>query len=123
MKNRVIVYTTSMEAFLLELEAFYPTYVDVNEVTGDKKCIIETTPIVSSDNGNLALSLLTDDELALIEPMTTIKSLGTYEELFANEENHAIYKSVYPYETIVEYIDEEGETQYRANPQKIGEFS
>lgn len=123
MRNYVITHVTSIEAFMAELETVAPHYVIIDEHTGAKSWTIQTTPIVKSPNGTLAMSILTDDELAFVATMTTIRSLGTYEELFADDTAHATYKSVYPYDVPMTYVDENGSTVEYYLPQKIGEFA
>lgn len=121
--NKVITHVQDTQAFLTELEALAPSYVYVDEQTNEKRWTIQHTPIVKNENGTLALSMLTDDELLFIEQMTTIKSLGIYEELFADEASLALYKSVYPFDVPIEYVDEDNVTQSYLRPQKIGEFA
>jgi hypothetical protein len=69
------------------------------------------------------MSILTDDELAFVGTLESIQSLGTYEELFANEGALTMYKSVYPYDVPVSYVDIDGTTKEYFRPQKIGEFA
>lgn len=121
--NKVITHVQDTQAFLKELEALAPHYVYIEEGTNEKKWVIQHTPIVKNENGSLALSLLNDEQLEFVVTMTTINNLGTYEELFANIANHVLYKSVYPYDVPIEYVDEEGITQSYLRPQKIGEFA
>jgi hypothetical protein len=123
MYNYVITYCADTKAFIDELEQLAPSYIITDEESGNKSWTIQTTPIIKSDNGTLAMSILTDDELVFIGSMTTIQSLGTYEELFANEEAHALYKSVYPYYVPLSYVDEDGNTVEYYRPTKIGEFA
>ena len=120
--NHVITYVTNTEDFLVELETIAPTYINRDE-DGNVTTAIQTTPIVKSENGTLALSILTDDEIAFIGTMTTIESLGTYEEMFANPEALAKYKSVYPYDVPIAYIDEDGVERSYMRPEKIGVFA
>jgi hypothetical protein len=121
--NKVITYVVDTTKFIEELELLAPSYIVVDEETGKKTWSIQTTPIVKSDNGTLAMSILEDEEMVFIESMTTIKNLGTYEELFADEDKHAIYKSVYPYDVPIVYEDEEGVEQSYMRPKKIGMFA
>ena len=123
MLNYVITYCKDTKLFMDELESLAPSYIITDEETGKKSWTIQTTPIVKSENGTLAMSILTNDELVFISSMATIKNLGTYDELFANEEAHALYKSVYPYDVPLSYVDEEGNTIEYFRPQKIGEFA
>lgn len=121
--NYVITFVQDSQEFIKELEQMAPSYVITDEETGKKYWTIQHTPVVKNENGSLAMSILSDSELEFINSMTTIKSLGTFDELFANEEAHAIYKSVYPYDVAVSYVDEEGNTVEYYKPQKIGEFA
>lgn len=123
MRNYVITYVADTSAFINELESMAPSYVITDEETGKKSWTIQHTPLVKNENGSLALSIVNDDELALINSMTTIKSFGDYPELEANAENLAIYKSVYPYDVPLSYTDEDGNTIEYMRPFKIGEFA
>ncbi len=122
MYNYVITHVTDSEAFITELEELAPSYIYKKE-DETKGWTIQHTPLVKNENGSLALSALTDGELAFINSMTTIKSLGTYEDLFANPESLATYKSVYPYDVPIEYVDDEGKTRTYMRPEKIGVFA
>ena len=77
------------------------------------------TPIVY--NGVKSISLVRDNKLDL-ELFPSLTLLGTYDEIFANPTLDAIYKSVYPYDVPIEYIDDEGNPQSYMRPQKIGVF-
>jgi hypothetical protein len=103
-----------------ELPDSYKINDEDGNVTG---WTIQTTPVIKNENGSLAMSILTDAELEFIGTMKSIQSLGTYEELFANEEALAIYKSVYPYDVPISYTDMDGNTKEYFRPQKIGEFA
>lgn len=52
----------------------------------------------------------------------SLTNLGTYEEMFADDVTHGLYKSVYPYDVPVTYIDEDGVEQSYDLPTKIGDF-
>jgi hypothetical protein len=135
MRNYVITYVTDVQDFIQELEQLAPQYVtydeDTKEATG---WIIQTTPIVKNHNGTLAMSILTDGELSFISGMTTIRSLGTYNELFSVEDinneyspapsgtNLEVYQSVYPYHIPITYIDENGVEYTYYRPKYIGDF-
>jgi len=123
MYNYVITYCADTKAFMKELESIAPSYLSKDEDGVIVGWTIQTTPIIKSDNGSLAMSILSDEELLFLGTMTTIKSLGTYEELFANEASHSLYKSVYPYDVALSYVDEDGVTIEYFRPQKIGEFA
>jgi hypothetical protein len=118
--NYVVTYCKDIKAFMDELPDSYKAKDTKGIIIG---CTIQTTPVVKNDNGSLALSVLSDDQLAFVGTMNSIQSLGTYEELFANEEAHTLYKSVYPYDIPASYIDIDGTTKEYFRPQKIGEFA
>lgn len=121
--NQVITHVADTVAFIAELEALAPSYVITNEETGKKSWTIQHTPLVRNENGSLAMSIASDEELAFIGSMTTIKSLGTYEDILANPDSLALYKSVYDYETPLTYTDENGAMYHYDRPFKIGEFA
>jgi hypothetical protein len=118
--NYVITYCKDTVAFMDELPDSYKTKDMDGTVTG---WAIQTTPVIKNENGSLAMSILTDEELAFIGTMKSIQSLGTYDELFSNEVSLALYKSVYPYDVPVSYTDIDGTTKEYLRPQKIGEFA
>lgn len=135
MLNYVITYVKDVPAFMAELEQVAPDYITINIDTGEKRCTIQTTPIVKSPNGTLAMSILTDEELAIVGAMATVRSLGTYDELFSVEDPNneyapapagtdlEVYQSVYPYHIPLTYTDEDGVTVEYYRPKKIGEFA
>lgn len=120
---KVITFVTNTKDFIGELEQVAPQYIITDEETGKKSWTIQTTPVVKSDVGTLAMSILDVQELEFIESMTTIQNLGTYEQLFANEASHSLYKSVYPYTEELFYEDDDGVEQSYYRPKKIGEFA
>ena len=78
------------------------------------------TPIIF--NGVKTLSLVRDNKLDLTK-FPSLTNLGTYEELFADDEAHELYKSVYPYDMPIVYMDEEDVEQSYLRSKKIGEFA
>lgn len=123
MLNYVITYCKDTKEFMEELEDLAPSYL-TKDMSGDVVgWSIQTTPIIKNDNGSLAMSILTDDELDFLSTMTTIRSLGTYEELFADEESHALYKSVYPYDVPLIMTDFDGNEFEYFRPKEIGGFA
>lgn len=78
------------------------------------------TPIKYS--GVKTLSLVRDNKLDLTN-FPSLTNLGTYEEMFANDVAHGLYKSVYHYDVPVTYIDNDGVEQSYNLPIKIGEFA
>jgi len=120
--NYLITYVPNIEAFLDELEALAPTYVYIDD-EGNRKCNIATTPIVHSGYGTLAMSILTDENVEFIGLMSTIDILGTYEEIWADEEKHNLYRLVYPYDVPIAAVDADGNPTEYYRPKKIGEFA
>jgi hypothetical protein len=118
--NYVITYCKDTKAFMDELPENYKAKDMNGNVVG---WTIQTTPVIKNENGSLAMSILTDDELAFVGTLKSMQSLGTYEELFANEEALAVYRSVYPYDVPVSYVDMDGTTKEYFRPKKIGEFA
>jgi len=121
--NYIITYVADTTEFIAELESVAPIYVITDEYTGTKSWTTQHTPIVKNAKGSLAMSILSDEELVFIQSMTSIVNLGTYEELFADEVSHTLYKSVYPYDVPLSYMDEDGNTVEYFRPTKIGEFA
>jgi len=78
------------------------------------------TPIVK--NGNKTLSYVRDMALDLTEyPM--LENLGSYDDIEGDAAKLATYKSVYDYEAIIEFTDEDGDIHTQSKPFKIGEFA
>lgn len=135
LRNEVITYVTDVAQFIAELEAKASCYITTDEHTGKKSWTIETTPIVKSPNGTLAMSILSNEELTFVGTMTTIRSLGTYTDLFSVEDPNnefapapagtdlEVYQSVYPYHIPLTYTDENWVTVEYYLPKKIGEFA
>ena len=71
--------------------------------------------------GNTSLSYVRNCVLDL-EVFTMLEDLGDYDEMFANEDSHSKYKSVYPYDVPVVYTDEDGTEKEYMRPEKIGVF-
>lgn len=80
------------------------------------------TPIVKKDN--TSLSYVRNFALDLNE-YSMLEDLGTYESIVLDENSDKLdkYKSVYDYETPIEYTDENGNVQTYKKPFKIGEFA
>lgn len=110
-----IFYCSDIEQLKQELVANEMMDKEGNFIHGNT-----LTPI--KYNGIKTLSLVRDNklDLALFPSLT---NLGTYDNLFANEESLALYKSVYPYDVPIEYTDEDRATQSYLRPQKIGVFA
>ena len=79
------------------------------------------TPIKKNDLG-ASLSLVRNNKLNL-DDFSSLQSLGTYEEMFANVASHDLYKSVYPYHIPISYLDENNLIVEYYLPQRLGEFA
>jgi hypothetical protein len=118
--NYVIIYCKYTRAFIDEL----PDSCNIKDTDGNTvEWTVQTTPVVKNDNCSLAMSVFTDDELVFVKTMKSIQSLRTYENMFADDEALAIYKSVYLYGKPVNYIVMDNTTKGYIRPQKIGEFA
>jgi hypothetical protein len=124
--NYLITYVINTTDFIAELETVAPELILTDKNTGKKTWKIQTTPVVHSKNGTLAMSILTDEQVDFIKTkMSTIKILGTYDEIFADTGEDGIldiYKSVYDWETPIVYTDKNGDKKSYIRPKKIGEF-
>jgi hypothetical protein len=78
------------------------------------------TPIIY--NGVKSLSLVRDNKLDLTK-FPSLTNLGTYAELFANPVSEMLYKSVYPYDVPITFIDELGITHTIERSKYIGVFA
>ena len=119
----VITLVTDTKAFVEEVAIKFPSYIEYADDGSINGVNITHTPQVKNENMSLAYSMLTVEQIAEIRTLTTVKILGTYEEMFANEENLALYKSVYPYDIPIIYQDEEDVEHSYMRPEKIGEFA
>lgn len=115
--REVITYVKNTKDFIEELEKIAPDQV----INGQWE--IAKTLVIRSENGTLALSRLSEEQENIITGMVSVQSLGTYDELFANEDAMTLYKSVHPYDTEQFYEDEAGNKIGYFLPQKIGEFA
>ena len=52
-----------------------------------------------------------------------VEMLGDYSEVFSDPVKDAKYKSAYPYDVPIDYVDEEGKPQQYMRPKRIGEFA
>jgi len=78
------------------------------------------TPIIY--NGIETLSLVRNNKLDL-SLFPSLTNLGTYDEMFADDEKHDIYKNVYPYDVPATYTDDEGNEVEYLKPKYIGRFA
>ena len=113
-----IIYCSDLAALKEQLKA--DGYYD--EELGTYTVNHSLTPVVK--NGNTSLSYVRGFVLDLNE-YTMLEDLGDYESIVLpeNSDKLAKYKSVYDYETPIEFTDEEGVTHTYIRPFKIGEFA
>ena len=113
-----IIYCSDLVALKAQLKA--DGYYD--EESGSYTVNYTLTPL--KYNGNTSLSYVRGFSLDL-SVYTMLEDLGDYESILLPENSGKLekYKSVYPYDTPIEYIDEDGITQTYLPPFKIGEFA
>lgn len=115
-----LIYCNDLEAFKTKLQA--DGYYDEESDTYPLKHT--RTPVKKKEiNGTIhSLSYVMDCVLN-IDDYAMLTDLGNYEEMFADTARHDLYKSVYPYDVPVTYIDENDEEQSYTLPTKIGVFA
>ena len=113
-----IIYCNDLIALKAQLKSdgFY------DEESGLYTTDYALTPI--KKNGNTSLSLVRGLSLDL-NVYTMLEDLGDYKSIIkkTNKAKLDKYKSVYPYDVPVKYVDENGDTQTYTLPFKIGEFA
>ena len=112
-----LIYCNDLEALKVQLKT--DSRYDAESDTYNSGCTL--TPIKHSEN-NTSLSYTRGFSLDL-SVYTMLEDLGDYDVMFTTPESEAKYRSVYPYLTPIEYVDEEGVTQSYMRPQKIGAFA
>ena len=110
-----IFYCSDIEQLKQELK-------DNDLVDAEGNCTHGNTLTPIKYNGFATLSLVRDNKLDLTL-FPSLTNLGTYDEMFADNTAHDLYKSVYDYETPIVYIDEYGVEQSYSLPIKIGSFA
>ena len=112
-----IIYCSNIEQLKLELinNGFYDE--ESNSFTHGNNL----TPIKRNVSG-ASLSLVRDNKLNL-DDFPSLTNLGTYDEVFADIAKDDLYKSVYPYDIPISYVDEDGVIQTRYLPKYIGVFA
>jgi len=111
----IVIYCSDIEQLKQELLDNKMIDEDGNYTHGNT-----LTPIKYS--GVKTLSLVRDNKLDL-DKFPSLTNLGTYEEMFSDDVAHGLYKSVYPYDVPVTYIDEDEIEQSYMMPKKIGVFA
>ena len=117
--QKQVIYCSDLEALKVQLDADGHYEKDSNSYTLKHTL----TRIKKKEIGGVVHSLCYVGNCVLnLDDYPMLQSLGDYEEMFADETAHNIYKSVYDYETPEVYTDEEGIEHTRTLPTKIGEF-
>ena len=120
----VITYCEDTEALVQEVMEKYPKKIFIDEKTGNVTFAIDKTPTVRNGNKTLTLVRCPSAIYDMLASLESIEILGTYEDVFADEEKHAKYKEVYPYDVPIKYTDPEtGEEVEYYRPQKFGVFA
>jgi len=116
--NDRIIYCNDLKALKAQLKE--DGYYD--EESGTYTIKYTLTPL--QYNGNTSLGYVRGFALDL-GVYTMLEDLGTYESILLpeNADKLAKYKSVYDYEALVEYTDENGDVQTYTKPFKIGDFA
>ncbi len=91
----------------------YLTPIKVN-ATGQTLALVKGNKLEEFDTNGVSLGM---------PEFPSLQSLGTYEEMFANPDRLALYKSVYPYDIPLTYMDDDDVEQSYFRPKKIGEFA
>lgn len=109
--KQVLTYTADTTALLAEVEEKYPRLVTTNE-DGSKNIRFHKLN-TSRRNGELTLNvvILTNGMAEVLDSLTTLQVMGTYEEVFADETLTALYKTVHDF-TVSNGVDEEGNLTY-----------
>jgi len=131
-----ITYSPDTSLIIPEVELKFPEYIIIDE-DGNKTLPIIGTPLIK--NGKASLSYTRDrvngNVYKVLSQLDSLEVLGSYEEVFADEEKHDKYKSVYPYHIPVEYeeINDEPQSIFAPKaepviktylrPQKLGSFA
>ena len=115
-----IIYCNDLEALKTKLKA--DGYYDEES---DSYTTNQTlTPIVKKTVNNITLSLSYVRGFCLdLAEYTMLEDLGSYDDILADTAKLDKYKSVYDYETPIQYTDENGDTQTYTRPFKIGVFA
>ena len=111
-----LIYCSDLTALKTQLKA--DGYYD--EESGSYTVNHTITPL--KYNGNTSLSYCRGFALDL-DVYTMLEDLGDYDVMFADVNKHNLYKSVYPYDVPIEYLDENNLIQLYNLPKKIGSFA
>jgi len=119
----IITYCEDTQALIQELKEKYPNRIYKDENSDDYTFIVNKTPTIRNGNKTLSLLRVTEEEYEMIQNLDSLEILGTYDEIFNNEEKLSKYKSVWDYETPIEYTEEDGTVRQYYRPKKFGVFA
>jgi hypothetical protein len=114
----IITYVEDSAALVAELKEKFPDLVD-----DDNNFLVTKTPTIRNAEGHSLALVRGDDQLvALGAQLEHLTLLGTYDEVFSNEDKLAIYNSVYD-RTPKTFTDPETGEEYTVTPpEKFGVF-
>lgn len=116
----LVTYCTDSTLLVQEVGVKFPEML-----TEDMKFSVNKIPTRRSATGEtlcLVRCMSTEEETDL-RSLTTLEVLGTYDEVFADPFLDAKYKSVYPYDVAITYLDEDGVEHSYMRPKMIGVFA
>jgi len=119
----IVTYCENTQALIQELKEKYPDRIYKDENSDDYTFIVNKTPTIRNGNKTLSLLRVTEEEYEMIQNLDSLEILGTYDEIFNNEEKLSKYKSVWDYETPIEYTEEDGTVRQYYRPKKFGVFA
>ena len=97
MYHDIMTYCEDTKALVQEVKEKHPDKIYIDEETGDAHFTITKTPTKRNGNKTLTLCRVTDEELAILNDLNSLTVLGTYDEIFADPDKLALYKSVWEY--------------------------
>jgi len=122
----IITYVPDSKALITELQEKFPDLVsqpDPEIGEGGDKFIATKTPTVKNKSGESITLMRVDSEmLAVLEALSSLVILGTYEDIFATPKLLTIYDSVYD-RTPKTFLDEESIERTYTPPEKFGVFA
>ncbi len=121
----LLVYCSNTEILVNKVREHYPEKLS-EEDSENPQFLVDKTPTKRKGNKTLALVRCRDGVEEMLRDLasktTTIKVLGTWEEVQADPKAKALYDEVYP-RTPVAWVDEDGKEHESIPPEQIGVFA
>ncbi len=123
----LLVYCSNTEIFVNKVREHYPDKLN-EDIPDNPMFLVDKTPIKRNGKNTLSLVRCRPDGVTeamlrdLASKTTTIKMLGTWEEVQADPKAKALYDEVYP-RTPVTWVDNDGEEHESIPPEQIGVFA